>query len=427
MKRAVITGLGFITSIGNSRQEVTDSLRNARTGVERFSEFEEAGIPVKLAGTVKEFGFPSTEFEDWTYPDRLKISREILRPMTPNALYAYFAMKEAIEDAGLPPEMVSSEDTGLTCASGGSMWMAYNNLHTMVTRGIQRVQPMAIINSIPGSLYVNLVPAFKIKGPSVGMASACSSSSHALGTAVDLIKLGRQKTMFVVGAEDCNKFLILPFASVRALSVQTDPAKSPCAFDVKRDGFVGTGGATVLVVEELEHALERGAKNIYAEVLGWGQASDGYNVLAPDPEGDGLARTMRLALKDAGLAPESIEYINAHATSTPFGDASEIKAIKQVFAPGHVPYVSSTKSLTGHGLSLAGAMEAGFCCLTLKEGFVPVSAHITELDPMCEGVPVVVESVDCQPKIVMNNSSGFGGTNVATILRRWEGAEKGEG
>ena len=425
MKRVVITGLGFITSIGNSQVEVSRSLRETRTGVELFSEFaDDPGIPVKLAGTVKEFAFPSTEFEDWTFPSQYKISREILRPMTPNALYAYCAMRQAIDDARLVPAQVSDPTTGLMCASGGSMWMAYTNLDTIVKRGVMKTQPMSIINSIPGSLYINLVPAFKIKGASLGLSSACSSSAHALGLAADLIRTGQQKTVFVVGAEDCNKFSILPFATVRALSVQTDPEKSPCAFDKKRDGFVGTGGSTVLVVEELDHARERGAEdNIYAEVLGWGQASDGYNVLAPDPGGDGLARAMRGALADARVSPEQIEYINAHATSTPFGDPAEINAIKSVFPEGRRPLVSSTKSLTGHGLSLAGAMEAAFCCVNLREGFVPVSAHITELDPMCEGVPVITKPVDLAPRLVMNNSSGFGGTNVAAVLRKWEAGD----
>ncbi len=422
MKRAVITGLGFITSIGNSREEVSRSLRETRTGIERFAEFEnDPTIPVSLVGTVKGFTFPSTEFEDWTYPPNYKIARETLRPMAPNSLYAYFAFRQAIEDARLTQEEVSDPLTGLMCASGGSMWMAYANYETMNKRGVMRCQPMGIINAIPGSLYINLVPAFRIRGASLGLSSACSSSSHALGLAVDLVRTGRQKRVFV---EDCNKYSILPFAGIRALSVQTDPEKSPCAFDKKRDGFVGTGGAAVMVVEDLDTARERGVEddNIYAEILGWGQASDGYNVLAPDPGGDGLGRAMSAALDNAGVRPEQIEYINAHATSTPFGDPSEINAIKTVFPEGKRPLVSSTKSLTGHGLSLAGAMEAAFCCVNLKEGFVPVSAHITELDPMCDGVPVITKPVDLAPTMVMNNSSGFGGTNVATVLRKWEGS-----
>ncbi len=422
MKRAVITGLGFITSIGNSREEVVQSLRTARTGIERYPEFvNDPAVPVSLLGTVKGFTFPTTEFEDWTFPSHYKIARETLRPMAPNSLFAYFAMRQAIDDARLPAEQVSNNDTGLMCASGGSMAMAYANYDTMLKRGVMKCPPMGIINAIPGSLYINLVPAFKIKGASLGFSSACSSSAHALGHAVELIRTGRQKTVFVIGAEDCDKFSVLPFAAVRALSVQTDPEKSPCAFDKKRDGFVGTGGAAVLVVEDLDEVRARGADDrIYAEVLGWGQASDGYNVLAPDPGGDGLTRTMQMALADAQVAPGDIEYLNAHATSTPFGDPSEIGAIKAVFPEGKRPLVSSTKSLTGHGLSLAGAMEAGFCCLTLREGFVPISAHITELDPMCEGVPVITQPVECAPTVVMNNSSGFGGTNVSVVMRRWD-------
>ncbi len=428
MKRAVITGLGFITSIGNNRAEVGDSLRQGRTGVECYRPFVDDPLhPVSLLGTVKGFTFPTTDFEDWTFPSTYKMARELVRPMAPNTVYAYFAMRQAIDDAGLTPGEVSSEDTGLMTANGGSFFMSHANYDIMNTRGVMKAPPMGIINGIPGSLYINLVPAFKIRGPSIGFSSACSSSAHALGMAVDLVKTGRQKRVFVVGAEDCNKYNIAPFAAVRALSLQTDPEKAPCAFDRKRDGFVGTGGAAVLVVEDLAAARERAAANIYAEILGWGQASDGYNVLASSPDGDGLARTMTLAMKDAGVAPTDIEYINAHATSTPFGDISEINAIKRAFPEeGKRPLVSSTKSLTGHGLSLAGAMEAGFCCVNLREGFVPVSAHITELDPMCEGVPVITRRVDLAPTLVMNNSSGFGGTNVSVVLRKWE-AGKDEG
>ena len=415
MRRVVITGLGFITSIGNSYAEVLRSLREVRTGVELFSEFAGADCPVKLAGTIKGFEFPSTDFEDWTFPSEYKLTREQLRPMTPNALFAYCAMKQAIADAQLAPELVSGSRTGMMSASGGSLWLAHANLQTMVTRGVSRCPPMGIVNSIPGSLYINLASIFQIKGATLGFSSACSSSAHAAGAGFDLIRQGRQDIVFVVGAEDCNKFNILPFASVRALSVQTDPNISPCAFDVKRDGFVGTGGAAVLVLEEREHAF---ARNIapYAELLGWGQSADGYNVLAPDPTGDGLARAINDALADAALETADVDYINAHAPSTPFGDASEIAAIKKVFSNRHVPKVSSTKSLTGHGLSLAGAMETAFCCLALREKFTPVSAHITELDPMCNGVSVVTQSIDEFPRIALNNSSGFGGTNVCLAL-----------
>jgi 3-oxoacyl-[acyl-carrier-protein] synthase-1 len=417
MKRVVITGLGFITSIGNQRNVVLHNLRECRTGVVLFPEFADPNIPVKLAGTIKGFQFSTPYFEDWIYPAEYQLTREQLRPMAPNSLYAWCAMQQAIQSAGLTPALVSQ--SGLMAASGGSMWLAHDNLQTMLTRGVKRCQPMGIINSIPGSLHINLAADFKIKGPTLGFSSACSSSAHAVGAAFDLIRHGRQKLVFAVGAEDCNKISILPFASIRALSVQTDPRLSPCAFDLKRDGFVGTGGAAVLVLEELEHAQRRDAP-ICAEIIGWSQTSDGYNVLAPDPEGDGLCRAMIEAMTDAGIAREQVDYINAHAPSTPSGDASEISAIKRTFPDGHVPHVSSTKSLTGHGLSLAGAMETAFCCLALQEKFTPVSAHISELDPMCEGVPIVTKLIADYPRVLLNNSSGFGGTNVCLALRSWE-------
>lgn len=252
----------------------------------------------------------------------------------------------------------------------------------------------------------------------VGFLSACASSAHAFGFGYDQISRDRQDVVFVVGAEDCNKFSILPFASVRALSVATDPARAPCPFDVKRDGFVGTGGATVLVLEELASALERDAA-IYAEVLGWGEAGDGYNVMAPKPDGEGLARAMQNALSEANLAPEDIDYINAHATGTTVGDISEIKAIRRIFRTGRVPYVSSTKALTGHGICLAGAMEAAFTALALHERFLPVSAKINQLDRACAGVPVVTQPVDAAPTLALSNSSGFGGANVSIALGRW--------
>lgn len=419
MKRVVATGLGFITSIGNNREQVLRSLKECRTGVEPFPDFAGADVPVKLAGTIKGFQFPTPYFEDWTYPTEYKPTREQLRPMAPNSLFAYCAMQQAIAAAKLTSELVSNPRTGVMCASGGSMWLAYENYSTMLTRGVMRCQPMGIINAIPGSLYINLVSCFKIKGGSLGFSSACSSSAHALGAACDLIRLGRQDIVFVVGAEDCNKFSILPFAGIRALSVQTDPGITPCAFDVKRDGFVGTGGAAVLVLEELEHARRRCAP-ICAEVLGWGQSSDGYSVLAPDPSGDGLKRAMEEALHDANLQTDEVDYINAHATSTTAGDVSECRAIRAVFCDGNAPHVSSTKSLTGHGLSLAGAMEAAFCVLALQEKFTPVSAHITQLDPECAIVPIVTKPIPDAPRVALNNSSGFGGTNVCLALRRWE-------
>lgn len=418
MRRVVVTGLGFVSSIGNNKAEVIDSLRHVRSGITPMKDLCTADSPIRLAGTVKNYHFPSADFEEWDFPDKNTLTREQLRSMTPNAIFANTAMRECIQDASLPPDLVSNIRTAIMTASGGSMWLSYENLHTMQTRGIAKCQPLAIVNSIPGSLYINLCPLFKILGGALGFSSACSSSAHAFGFAYDTIALGRQDRVFVVGAEDCNRYSVLPFASIRALSVQTDPTKAPRAFDKHRDGFVAAGGAAVLLLESLESAQARNA-HIYSEVIGWAQSSDGYNVLAPDPTGAGMARCMELALESAQITKNDVDYINAHATSTPVGDMAEVKAIHKVFSDGKVPQVSSTKSLTGHGLSLAGALEAGISTLAIHEGFMPVSANITELDPQCEGVPIITKSIDAKPHIAMSNSGGFGGTNVSLVMREF--------
>jgi len=415
MNRAVITGLGFITSIGNSKATVLENLRAGRHGIAPFPDWAGPECPPKLMGTIKEFSFPSADFEDWTHPAEYRLRRELMRPMTPNAFMSHCAMKQAIADAKLDDTMVSDPRVALICSTGGSPTMLYDNLQTMTSRGVMKCQPMSMVNSITGSLYINLVNTYKIRGGAMQTASACASTAHALGFALDHIRLGRRDRVFVVGAEDPLSLSILPFACIRALSTQSDPELAPRAFDVARDGFVGTGGAVALVVESLEAAEARGA-GVYAELKGWAESSDGYDVFAPDPSGAGLARAMRDAIADAGMQPESIDYINAHATSTPPGDAAEITALRQVFPEGGIPKISSTKSLTGHGLSMAGAMESAFSCLAIKEGFTPISAKITQLDPMCEGVPVVTKPIDFAPKRVLKNSSGFGGANVALVF-----------
>ncbi|MDB6114777.1 MAG: fabB, partial [Lacunisphaera sp.] len=247
--------------------------------------------------------------------------------------------------------------------------------------------------------------------------SACASSAHAIGFAYDEIALGRQKRMFAIGAEDGNVESILPFAGMRALSLQTDPSIASRPFDVARDGFVGTGGATVLVMESEEEVARRGAK-VYCEVAGWGQGSDGYNVAISHPDGAGLKLAIENALKYSDLTSEAVDYVNAHATSTPIGDISEARALKDIFKNSPTrPAVSSTKALTGHGLSLAGAMEAGFCALAIREGFMPGSAHITKLDPACEGLNIIRATLPHRPNVVLSNSCGFGGANVCLVFR----------
>ncbi|MEO0447073.1 MAG: beta-ketoacyl synthase N-terminal-like domain-containing protein [Verrucomicrobiota bacterium] len=328
MRRVVVSGLGLISSIGNSKEEVLESLRTQRSGVELYEELDKPEYPVKLAGTVKGFQFQGTRPESWVLPEEYPMAREQKRSMSPNAVFGFCAMKQAIADAGLADDLVSHPRTGAMCASAGSTWLTYEFVDTMLKKGVQRVYPLGMVASIPGTLNINLVAAYGIKGASLGFASACASSSHAFGAAFDHIRLGRQDIVFAVGAEDCKAHNILPFAGLRALTQGTDPTMQPCAFDRKRDGFVVGGGGAVLVLEELEHAEARGA-SIYAEVLGWGEASDGFSVMAPEPEGEGLARAMVTALEAASLEPQDIDYINAHATSTIAGDVAELKAIKR--------------------------------------------------------------------------------------------------
>lgn len=418
MPRVFITGLGFITSIGNDAAAVSESLRALRHGMALYEPFQKDDVPVKVAAPLRGFQADSVDPEDWVYPSTYTIKREVLRGMSPNCLYAWCAMQQAIGDAKLSEAEVSNLDTGLYAASGGSPYMLGYMLNRMNTAGVMRCSPLGIVASIAGTLNFNLVAHLKIKGASCGFASACASSAHALGFAYDDIRLGRQKRMFVVGAEDCNRECILPFAGMRALSLQKDPNIASRPFDASRDGFVGTGGATVVVLESEEEVARRGATP-YCEVSGWGQASDGYNVAISHPEGSGLLVAIEHALKATGTELGSIDYINAHATSTPIGDLSEVKALRAIFASkGAKPAVSSTKALTGHGLSLAGAMESGFCALAIKEGFQPGSAHITQLDPACEGLNILRETKLERPSVVLSNSSGFGGANVCLVFKK---------
>ncbi len=417
MSRVFITGLGFITSIGNDAAAVTQSLRELRHGFELFPPFQKPEIPCKIVGTIKGFVTDSPDPEDWTFPARYTIKRELLRSMAPNGLFAHCAMLQALEDARLTPPDISNRQTGLYAASGGSPFLTHHHHDRLLKFGVMRCSPMGIVASIVGTLNFNLVAAFKIQGASCGFSSACASSAHAIGYALDDLILGRQKRMFIVGAEDGNCDAILPFAGMRTLSLQSDPGLASRPFDVGRDGFVGTGGATVMVLETEDEVARRGVRP-YAEVLGWGQASDGYNVAISHPEGQGSAAAMRLALQAAGVAPAEVDYVNAHATSTVIGDVSEARALRSVFQAGIGRVaVSSTKALTGHGLSLAGVMESAFCALALRDGFIPGSAHLARVDPECADLNLPRITENRQARIVVKNSSGFGGANVALVFK----------
>lgn len=417
-RSAVVTGLGFITSIGNDRAAVSESLRTLRGGLARIEFLDNPALSVKVAGTVKEFEVDSPSWRDWRYPARYTLPRDTLRSLAPHGLYALCATEQALADAGLAPADLTDGATGLYCASAGSAFLLHHHLAQMHAVRGERGNPMGVVASIAGTLNFNLAAHYGIRGAVGGFVAACASSSHALGCALDDIRLGRQTRMLVVGAEEVNAETILPFAAMRALSTSADPATASRPFDQARDGFVAAGGAVCLVIEEAETARRRGAP-IYAELAGWGQAADGYNVAVSHPEGAGLVDAIRRALADAGLTPRDIDYVNAHATSTPAGDRSEAVALRTVFtATGASPRISSTKGLTGHPLSMAGVMEAAFCALALREGFIPGNANLVAPDEACAGLDLPRTTLAEQPDIILNNSSGFGGSNVCHVLRR---------
>jgi len=419
-RRVLITGLGFITPIGNDRATVSASLRAGKHGLAPVQFLGNPQIPVRVAGTVKGFSVDSTNPRDWTWPAQYDLPRETLRGMAPHGVYAYCAIQQALIDAGLKTDDVANDDqTGLFCASAGSAMLMHNNLALMHSVRGERGNPMGVVSSIAGTLNFNLAAHFKITGAVCGFVSACASASHAIGYACDEIRLGRLKRVLVVGAEELNAETLLPFAAMRALSPQSDPTLASRPFDAGRDGFVGAGGSVVLVLEEASFAAARGA-SVYAEVAGWGQAADGYSVAMSHPVGAGLQRAMGRALADAGVGAKDIDYVNAHGTSTPVGDRAEATALKALFnTAGAKPVVSSTKGLTGHPLSLAGAMEAGFCALAIKEGFTPGNPHLVTPDETCTDLLLPRESLTTGPTTVLNNSSGFGGSNVCHVFKRW--------
>lgn len=418
--RVVISGLGFVTSIGNSRDEVAVSLQELRTGIEKFDFFPGSQLAVCVAGTIKGFDTTTLQWAGWRWPAGYRFPREALRGMAPHGLYALCAVEQALDDARLAAADVANEETGLFCSSAGSPRLMRNYLNQVNDSKGQRVPPMGVVSTIAGTLNFNLATHLGIRGAVAGFASACASTTQAIGYACDEIKFGRQRRVVIVGGEDLNAESIFPFHGMRALSRNPDPARASRPFDRDRDGFVGTGGGVALVLEDAEAAMARGAA-IYAELLGWGQSGDGYSIAGSDPNGRGLTTAMARALRASGVAPAEVDYVNAHATSTPAGDASEALALRALFEPaGAHPYISSTKALSGHGLSLSGVMETGFCALSIARGFVPGAANLENPDPACADLNLPRQTVAVAPRTVLKNSSGFGGSNVSLVLRRWE-------
>lgn len=406
MRRAVVTGLGIISSIGNNKDEVLDSLREGRSGITFCEVYRDLGFRSHVHGSLK------VTLED-------VLDRKVRRFMGDGAAYNYLAMEQAIADAGLTQDEVSNERTGLIMGSGGP---STKNLvlaaDTVREKGARKVGPFMVPRTMSSTNSATLATPFKIKGVNYSVSSACATSAHCIGNAAELIQLGKQDIVFAGGGEELHWSMTILFDAMPALSSNFNdtPEQASRAYDVKRDGFVIAGGGGVVVLEELEHAKARGAK-IYAELAGYGATSDGYDMV--QPSGDGAVRCMRMAM--AGVE-EPVDYINAHGTSTPVGDVRELEAMRDVFRDrDYIPFFSSTKSLTGHSLGATGVHEAIYCLLMMENDFICASANVEELDPEAEGMPIVVERRDgVSLNCVLSNSFGFGGTNATLLFRRLE-------
>ncbi len=420
LPRVVVTGAGFVTSIGNDRATVTESLRALKSGIEHWDFLPGTELPVTVVGSIKGFDTSAVQWAGWKWPEGYAFARDTLRGMPPHGLYALCAVEQAIADARLTSASISADDTGMFCASAGSPRLMRYHVNQLHESHGARVAPMGVVSVIAGTLNFNLAAHHGIRGAVAGFSSACASTTQALGYAYDEIRLSRQQRMLVVGGEDLTFESLFPFHGMRALSRNPDPTHASRPFDRDRDGFVGTGGAAALWLEDADAARARGAP-IYAEMLGWGQSADGISIAASDPDGRGLAVAMQRALAAAGVAPTEVDYVNAHATSTPAGDLSEARALHTVFtAAGAHPLISSTKALTGHGLSFSGVMETAFCALSIADGFVPGAANLENPDRGCDGLNFPRTTLPVAPRTVLKNSSGFGGSNVCLVLRRWE-------
>ena len=406
MRRVVVTGIGIVSSIGNNAQEVLASLREAKSGIVRADEYAELGFRCQVHGA------PTLDWEG-------AIDRKVRRFMGAGAGWNYVAMEQAIQDSGLEESDISNERTGLIMGSGGPSTRAIvKAADTTRERGPKKVGPFEVPKSMSSTNSATLSTPYHIKGVSYSISSACSTSAHCIGNGAELIQLGKQDVVFAGGGEELDWTLSVLFDSMNAMSsdFNDQPEKASRAYDVARDGFVIAGGAGVLVLEELEPAKARGAKS-YAELVGYGATSDGYDMVLPS--GEGSVRCMRMALQN--LNGEKIDYINPHATSTPQGDVLEIQAIREVFGDD-CPPISATKSLTGHSLGAAGVHEAIYSLLMMKNGFICESANIETLDPEVADVPIIRQREDgVALNTVMSNRFGFGGTNASLVFRRSKG------
>jgi len=402
MRRVVVTGLGIVSSIGNNRDEVIASLREGRSGIEFSQEYADLGFRSHIHGPIR---LDLAEL----------IDRKLKRFMGDGAAFNYLAMQQAIADAGLEEADISNPRTGLVMGSGGpSTQNIVDAADILRSKGVKRIGPYMVTRGMSSTNSACLATPFKIKGVNYSITSACSTSAHCIGNGAELIQFGKQDIVFAGGGEEVHWTLSVLFDAMGAMSSKYNatPDRASRAFDVERDGFVISGGGGVLVLEELEHARARGAK-IYAELVGYGATSDGYDMV--QPSGEGAVRCMQQAL---ATTDRKIDYINAHGTSTPVGDVKELEAIKEVFGET-IPPISSTKSLTGHALGAAGVNEAIYSLLMLEGDFICASANIEQLDPAAEGFPIARQCIEkAGLNCVMSNSFGFGGTNACLVFAK---------
>ncbi len=402
MRRVVVTGMGTVTSLGNNKAEVLESLRAGRSGITFQPEYAEHGLRSRVAGAIK-------------LNVQELIERKLLRFMANGHAYAWVAMKEAIADAQLPPELVSSVRTGLIVGAGGtSTECMLEATDALREKGVRRVGPYMVTKTMSSGVAACLATGAQIKGVNYSISSACATSAHCIGNGMEQIQLGKQDIIFAGGCEEVNWTNAFLFDAMGALSSRYNetPEQASRTYDANRDGFVISGGGGILVLEEYEHAKARGAK-IYAELVGYGATSDGHDMVAPS--GEGAVRCMQQALHGVEWP---VDYINTHGTSTPVGDIKELEAIKQVFGDKQ-PAIASTKSLSGHGLGAAGVNEAVFTLLMMEHNFIAASANIETLDPAAEGMNIVRSRIDnASVQTAVSNSFGFGGTNATLTFSR---------
>ncbi|MEM9060269.1 MAG: beta-ketoacyl-ACP synthase I [Pseudomonadota bacterium] len=407
MRRVVVTGIGIVSSIGNNAQEVTASLREGKSGIVFADDYAEHGFRSQVHGA------PQIDLTEM-------IDKRQLRFMGDGAAYNYIAMEQAIADSGLEENEVSNERTGLVMGSGGPSTKHLFNAHQIVVEkgAPKRMGPFMVTRCMSSTNSACLATPFKIKGVNYSITSACSTSAHCIGNAMEQIQFGKQDIVFAGGGEELDWTLSCLFDAMGAMSSKYNdaPQTASRAFDANRDGFVIAGGGGVVVLEELEHAKARGAK-IYAELTGYGATSDGHDMVAPS--GEGGERSMRLAVETLG--ERKVSYVNAHGTSTPAGDVVEVEAVRRVF-PDATPPISSTKSLTGHSLGATGVQEAIYSLLMLEGDFIAASANVQDLDPALNAEEIVTERVDnAGLDTVLSNSFGFGGTNATLAMSRFHG------